>query len=119
MFGNFHDGHDARNHPLSHAPNASGDARHAAWKLLSDPRDGADHQASHVRPHRGMLPDVDYSRIVPDPSHRPLLRRLVGAVVRLFKARRRAPASAVSADDDGGVADRGLRPYMSITRPAV
>ena len=28
------------------------------------------------RPHRGMLPDVDFGRAIPDPGHRPLLSRI-------------------------------------------
>ena len=52
------------------------DQKHAAWAFVvgERPRKAADD--SRRRPHRGMLPDVDFDRAVPDPGHRSLLSRI-------------------------------------------
>jgi hypothetical protein len=41
------------------------------------------------RPHRGMLPDVDFGRAIPDPGYRPLLSRIADL---LWGDLRRSPA---------------------------
>lgn len=83
MFANISDGRNARDdfdsadsRNLSHLA----EAKRAAWALsigkspraLDPPR----------RPHRGLLPDVDMSRVMPDPNHRPLFGRIVALVGR-------------------------------------
>jgi hypothetical protein len=54
------------------------DRKLATWSLLiGETRSSALHAQMRRRPHRGMLPDVDFSRAVPDYSRPSLLRRLV------------------------------------------
>ncbi|WP_378949424.1 hypothetical protein [Mesorhizobium sp. ANAO-SY3R2] len=84
MFANIPDGRNARDDfdsADSRNPSHLAEAKRAAWALstgespraLDPPR----------RLHRGMLPDVDMSRVVPDPNHRPLLGRIVALIGRL------------------------------------
>ena len=48
----------------------------AAWALFVGERSRGRVSADRVaRSHRGMLPDVDPASAVPDPNHRPLIRR--------------------------------------------
>ena len=50
----------------------------ATWALLiGETRSSAVHAEVRRRPHRGMLPDVDFSRAVPDYSRPSLVRRLI------------------------------------------
>ncbi len=50
----------------------------ATWALLiGETRSSALHAEVRRRPHRGMLPDVDFSRAVPDYSRPSLVRRLI------------------------------------------
>lgn len=54
------------------------DRKLATWALLvGETRSSAVHAEIRRRPHRGMLPDVDFSRAVPDYSRPSLVRRLV------------------------------------------
>ena len=63
----------------------------ATWALLiGETYSSAVHAEERRRPHRGMLPDVDFSRAVPDHSRPTLVRR----VARLFR-----PAGKVQAGD--------------------
>ena len=93
------------------------DARRTAWTLLhGDTRPLAEPGFSR-RPHRGLLPDIDPSRLEPDPDHQPLGRRLIGAIRRLLgRSRRRKPAAS---DLPGrSVSPLGEHPpasYMGIT----
>jgi len=49
----------------------------ATWALLiGETHSSAVHAEVRRRPHRGMLPDVDFSQAVPDPSRPSLVRRL-------------------------------------------
>ncbi len=51
----------------------------ATWALLvGETHSSAVHAETRRRPHRGMLPDVDFSRAVPDYSRPSLVRRLFG-----------------------------------------
>ena len=51
----------------------------ATWALLiGETRSSVAHAEMRRRPHRGMLPDVDFSRAVPDYSRPSLVRRLSG-----------------------------------------
>lgn len=53
----------------------------AAWALFVGERSRGRASADRVaRSHRGMLPDVDPASAVPDPNHRPLIRRLIDLV---------------------------------------
>jgi hypothetical protein len=57
------------------------DRKLATWALLiGETRSSAVHAEARRRPHRGMLPDVDFSRAVPDLSRPSLVRRLVRLV---------------------------------------
>jgi hypothetical protein len=68
------------------------DRKLATWALLvGETRSSAVHAEVRRRPHRGMLPDVDFSRAVPDPSRPSLVRRLIG-MVRPDGAREKATA---------------------------
>ena len=62
-------------------PTALSDARLAAWAMLiEEKRQSVGSSGETRRIHRGMLPDVDFSMVVPDPSRPSLLRRAVGLV---------------------------------------
>jgi hypothetical protein len=55
----------------------------ATWALLiGETHSSAAHVETRRRPHRGMLPDVDFSRAVPDYSRPSLVRRLVRLIRR-------------------------------------
>ncbi len=50
----------------------------ATWALLiGETYSSAVHAEIRRRPHRGMLPDVDFSRAVPDQSRPSLVRRFI------------------------------------------
>jgi hypothetical protein len=56
----------------------------ATWSLLiGETYSSAVHAEVRRRPHRGMLPDVDFSRAVPDPGRPSLVRR----IMRLIRPR--------------------------------
>ena len=59
------------------------DPRLHAWTF----RVGYSSPSSGRRPHRGMLPDVDFSMAVPAAGRKPLLRRIID----LIRPRRRSP----------------------------
>mgnify|MGYP005806319785 CR=1 FL=1 len=53
----------------------------ATWALLiGETYSSAVHAETRRRPHRGMLPDVDFSRAVPDRSRPSLVRRIIRLV---------------------------------------
>lgn len=103
MFANIPDGRNARDQFDSANSRNLGrlaKAKRAAWALsigespraLDPPR----------RLHRGLLPDVDMSRVVPDPNHRSLLGRIVALFGRLVRRPNRArPAARTMAGDSG------------------
>lgn len=104
MFANIRNGPQARNEldsAFSVHRNGIADARHYAMTLAI----GAARQAADpprpLRPHRGMLPDVDMSRVVPDPNYRPLLGRLIGLVGRLAGRLGSARPAARTMSGDG------------------
>lgn len=67
------------------------DARLAAWALAVGEIRSADGRAYGIsRPHRGMLPDVDFAIAAPAPKRPSLLRVLVA---RLFRRRAKARGS--------------------------
>lgn len=50
----------------------------ATWALpIGETYSSAVHAEERRRPHRGMLPDVDFSRAVPDHSRPTLVRRII------------------------------------------
>ena len=59
------------------------------------------------RQHRGMLPDVDFSRAVPDQSRRSLLRRVIDLIrrERRFREPEPDPDAAVSGSSAGSVGE--------------
>lgn len=86
MFANIPDGHDARHERdsvFSVHRNEIADARHHAMMLALGLHQPQAEPPLRQRPHRGMLPDVDMSRAVPDPNHRSLFGRLFALIGRL------------------------------------
>lgn len=116
MFGNFHSGHHARNnHESANSSPLIGlaDARLVAWVLATNElRQTADPPGFLRRPHRGMLPDVDMSMVVPDPNHRSLLRRIADAVRKPAGRSTGPAATTMSAGRDKGVAEAPPSSYI-------
>ena len=52
------------------------DGKLAAWEYAIGVRPHRMEAGTRRRPHRGLLPDVDFDRAVPDPGHRSLLSRI-------------------------------------------
>jgi hypothetical protein len=77
----------------------------ASWALLvGETHSSASHAEMRRRPHRGMLPDVDFSMAVPAPRRPSLVRRFIG----LFKPRlvkTDVPASASQEGERGPVGE--------------
>ncbi|WP_292662147.1 hypothetical protein [Mesorhizobium sp.] len=64
----------------------------ATWALLiGETYSSAVHAETRQRPHRGMLPDVDFSRAVPDHSRPSLVRRIIRLIPAWCKNRRENP----------------------------
>ncbi len=82
------------------------------WALLiGETYSSAVHAEVRRRPHRGMLPDVDFSRAVPDPGRPSLVRRLIRAIRPGRKGR---SADAVSAREPVG--EMPSAPYIERSR---
>ena len=64
------------------------DRKLAAWEYAVGERPRRIEEGRR-RPHRGMLPDVDFGRAIPDPGYRPLLSRIADF---LWGDLRRSPA---------------------------
>jgi hypothetical protein len=85
------------------------------WALLiGDTYSSAVHAEVRRRPHRGMLPDVDFSRAVPDPSRPSLVRRIIrlvrpGAKIRIVN-------SAPSGSSGAPVGEKPASPYNARSR---
>ena len=80
-------------------PTALSDARLAAWAtLVGEKRQSAYSSGETRRVHRGMLPDVDFTIIVPDPGRSSLLRRVAGLIGQALRRRQATtdPDAAVS-----------------------
>ena len=90
-------------------------ARLPTWALLiGETYSSAVHAEIRRRPHRGMLPDVDFSRAVPDPSRPSLVRRIIrlirpGAKIRLVDA-------APSGSSNEPVGEKPATPYIARSR---
>lgn len=79
------------------------------WALLiGDTYSSAVHAEQRRRPHRGMLPDVDFSRAVPDPSRPSLVRRLI----RLIRPKTRTVATVASASSNQPVGETSPTSYI-------
>ena len=78
------------------------EARLGAWAMAVGHDRGYFGKPSR-RPHRGMLPDVDFSRAVPAPRRQGLFARLF----RLFAGRQRNQAAPAGAGESGA-GDRAL-----------
>lgn len=93
----------------------------ATWALLiGETYSSAVHAETRRRPHRGMLPDVDFSRAVPDPGRPSLVRR----IARLFRPGEKARAgdsfSSGSSEPSGSsgepVGEKPATPYIARSR---
>jgi hypothetical protein len=85
------------------------------WALLiGDTYSSAVHAEIRRRPHRGMLPDVDFSRAVPDPSRPSLVRR----IIRLIRpgSKIRIVNSAPSGSSSTAVGEKPANPYIARSR---
>ncbi|MER9302084.1 hypothetical protein NKJ06_25910 [Mesorhizobium sp. M0293] len=85
------------------------------WALLiGDTYSSAVHAEIRRRPHRGMLPDVDFSHAVPDPSRPSLVRR----IIRLIRpgAKIRIVNSAPSGSSGTAVGEKPASPYIARSR---
>ena len=81
----------------------------ATWALLiGETYSSAVHAQTRRRPHRGMLPDVDFSRAVPDPSRPSLVRR----IIRMIRPKTRALATVASASSNQPVGETSSTPYI-------
>ncbi|GAA2842473.1 hypothetical protein EDC40_102454 [Aminobacter aminovorans] len=86
MFANIPNGHNARNEhdsAFSAHRNEIAEARHRAMMLALGAHQPKANPPVRQRPHRGMLPDVDMSNVVVDPSYRPLFGRIKALIGRL------------------------------------
>jgi len=84
----------------------------ATWALLiGETYSSAVHAETRRRPHRGMLPDVDFSRAVPDYSRPSLVRR----IMRLIRpgAKLRVVHTAASGSSSEPVGEMRSTPYIA------
>ena len=93
----------------------------ATWALLiGETYSSAVHAEERRRPHRGMLPDVDFSRAVPDHSRPTLVRR----IIRIFRPGDRDRAgsgfssgsSASSGSSNEPVGETPAKPYIASSK---
>jgi len=85
------------------------------WALLiGETYSSAVHAEVRRRPHRGMLPDVDFSRAVPDHSRPSLVRR----IIRLIKPgpKIRVVGTAPSGSSNVPVGEKPASPYIARSR---
>ena len=84
----------------------------ATWALLiGETYSSAVHAEIRRRPHRGMLPDVDFSHAVPDYSRPSLVRR----IIRLIRpgAKIRVVHTAASGSSNEPVGEMRSTPYIA------
>ena len=87
----------------------------ATWALLiGETYSSAVHAETRRRPHRGMLPDVDFSRAVPDPSRPSLVRRIIGMIRP--GAKDRAGGTSPSGSSSEPVGEKHASPYIGRSR---
>ncbi|MBZ9708341.1 hypothetical protein FJW08_10225 [Mesorhizobium sp. B3-2-1] len=84
------------------------------WALLiGDTYSSAVHAEVRRRPHRGMLPDVDFSHAVPDPSRPSLVRR----IIRLIRPGAKNRTGTVSSGSTKvPVGEKPESPYIARSR---
>ncbi|WP_246801237.1 hypothetical protein [Mesorhizobium amorphae] len=83
----------------------------ATWALLiGETYSSAVHAETRRRPHRGMLPDVDFSRAVPDPSRPSLVRRIIRMIQPGAKDRAGGMPSGSSSEPVG---EKHASPYIA------
>ncbi|RVD40723.1 hypothetical protein EN742_12030 [Mesorhizobium sp. M4A.F.Ca.ET.020.02.1.1] len=95
--------------------------RMATWALLvGETYSSAVHAETRRRPHRGMLPDVDFSRAVPDHSRPSLVRRLIRLIRPGAKSRAGASFSSANSGASGSsaepVGEKPATPYIARSR---
>ena len=93
----------------------------ATWALLiGETYSSAVHAQTRRRPHRGMLPDVDFSSAVPDPSRPSLVRRIIRLVRPGTKGRAGASFSSGKSGASGSstepVGEKPSTPYIARSR---
>ena len=87
----------------------------ATWALLiGETHSSAVHAETRRRPHRGMLPDVDFSHAVPDHSRPSLVRR----IIRLIRpgTKNRAGGTMSSGSSGAAVGEKPASPYIARSR---
>ncbi|WP_181173646.1 hypothetical protein [Mesorhizobium sp. B2-3-12] len=85
------------------------------WALLiGETYSSAVHAEVRRRPHRGMLPDVDFSRAVPDPGRPSLVRR----IIRLIRpgAKSRTGGAVSSGSTKMPVGEKPANSYIARSR---
>ncbi|RWA62549.1 MAG: hypothetical protein EOS65_11395 [Mesorhizobium sp.] len=95
--------------------------RMATWALLvGETYSSAVHAETRRRPHRGMLPDVDFSRAVPDHSRPSLVRRIIRLIRPGAKGRAGASFSPGNSGASGSsaepVGEKPATPYIARSR---
>ena len=93
----------------------------ATWALLiGETYSSAVHAEERRRPHRGMLPDVDFSRAVPDHSRPTLVRRIIRMIRRGEKNQAGSGFSTKSSGPSGSpsepVGEKPANPYIARSR---
>ena len=79
------------------------DRKLATWALLvGETRSSAVHAEIRRRPHRGMLPDVDFSCAVPAPGRPSLVRRFI-RLLRPRLVKTEAPTATCQEGERGSV----------------
>ncbi|RWQ29581.1 MAG: hypothetical protein EOS20_32760 [Mesorhizobium sp.] len=93
--------------------------RMATWALLiGETYSSAVHAETRRRPHRGMLPDVDFSRAVPDRSRPSLVRRIMRLIRPGAKtgAKLRVVDRAPSGSSNEPVGEKPATSYIARSR---
>jgi len=93
----------------------------ATWALLiGETYSSAVHAEERRRPHRGMLPDVDFSRAVPDHSRPTLVRRIIRLIRPGDRTRAGSGFSSGSSEPSGSssepVGEKPATPYIARSR---
>ena len=89
------------------------EARLVAWALALGQEPGSEYQPSR-RPHRGQLPDVDFSRAEPAPRRPGLVKRLFRLIVGRKPDDSQAADAAESGADDGALGEAERKPYLKL-----
>jgi len=93
----------------------------ATWALLiGETYSSAVHAEERRRPHRGMLPDVDFSRAVPDHSRPTLVRRIMRLIRPGDRNRANSGLSSATSGSTGSsndpVGEMPAKPYIARSR---